>query len=96
MGRLWSSNRPPTNAPLALPSRSDKPGVVDVRDPLADGNCQLSLVVQKAISRVKDTLKTPVPTRAPQQVQIKLALSVQAGVLRAKHHIALNAIRYLR
>jgi len=84
------------NAPLALPSRSDKPGVVDVVEPLADGNYQLTLVVQKATSGLKDTLKTQVRTHAPQQVQIVLAFSVEAGVLKARHDIALNAIRNLR
>lgn len=84
------------NAPVALPSRSDKPGVVDVLEPLADGNYQLTLVVQKATSGLKDTLKTQVRTRAPQQVQIVLAFSVEAGVLKARHDVALNAIRNLR
>ena len=84
------------NAPAALPSRSDKPGVVDVLEPLADGNYQLTLVVQKASSGLKDTLKTQVRARAPQQVQIVLAFSVEAGVLKARHDVALNAIRNLR
>ena len=84
------------NAPVALPSSSDKPGVVDVLEPLADGNYQLTLVVQKATSGLKDTLKTQVRTRAPQQVQIVLAFSVEAGVLKARHDVALNAIRNLR
>lgn len=85
-----------TNAPAALRSRSEKPGVVDVLEPLADGNYQLTLVVQKASSGLKDTLKTQVRTRAPQQVQIVLAFSVEAGVLKARHDVALNAIRNLR
>lgn len=84
------------NASATLPSRSDKPGVVDVLEPLADGTYQLTLVVQKATSGLKDTLKTQVRTRAPQQVQIVLAFSVEAGVLKARHDIALNAIRNLR
>ena len=85
-----------TNAPAALRSRSDKPGVADVMEPLADGNYQFALVVQKASSGLKDTLKTQVRTRAPQQVQIVLAFSVEAGVLKARHDVALNAIRNLR
>ena len=85
-----------TNAPAALRSRSDKPGVADVMEPLADGNYQFALVVQKASSGLKDTLKTQVRTRAPQQVQIVLAFSVEAGVLKARHDAALNAIRNLR
>lgn len=82
--------------PTALASRSDKPGVVDVLDPLADGNYQLTLVVEKATSGLKDTLKTQVRTRAPQRVEIVVAFSVEAGVLKARHDIALNAIRNLR
>ena len=57
---------------------------------------QLTLVVQKASSGLKDTLKTQVRTRAPQRVQIVLAFSVEAGVLKAMHDVALNAIRNLR
>lgn len=84
------------NAPLDLPSRSDRPGVVDVLEPLADGNYQLTLVVQRATSAMKDTLKTQVRNRAPQQVQIVLVFSVEAGALKARHDVALNAIRNLR
>ena len=82
--------------PTALASRSDKPGQVDVLEPLADGNYQLTLVVEKATSGLKDTLKTQVRTRAPQRVEIVVAFSVEAGVLKARHDIALNAIRNLR
>lgn len=45
---------------------------------------------------MKDTLKTQVRTRAPQRVEIVVAFSVEAGVLKARHDIALNAIRNLR
>lgn len=84
------------SGPATLPSRSDKPGVVDVLEPLADGDYKITLVVQKATSGLKDTLKTQVRTRAPQQVEIVLAFSVEAGTLKARHDIALNAIRNLR
>ncbi|HSD17651.1 MAG TPA: hypothetical protein VLC71_10400 [Thermomonas sp.] len=85
-----------TNAPAPLSSRSDKPGVVDVLEPLGDGDYQLTLVVQKATPGLKDTLKTQVRARAPERVQIVLAFSVEAGVLKARHDVALNAIRNLR
>lgn len=85
-----------TNASASLSSRSDRPGVVDVLEPLADGDYQLSLVVEKATSGLKDTLKPQVRTRAPQRVQIVLAFTVEAGVLKARHDVALNAIRNLR
>ena len=84
------------NAPAMLSSRSASPGVIDVLEPLADGNYQLTLVVQKATSGLKDTLKTQVRTRAPQRVEIVVVFSVEAGVLKARHDIALNAIRNLR
>lgn len=85
-----------SNAPVPMPSRSDKPGVVDVLEPLADGDYRLTLVVQKGGSGLKDTLKTHVRVAAPSRVEIVLGFRVQAGVLKARHDIALNAIRNLR
>ena len=84
------------NIQAALPSRSDKPGVVDVLEPLADGDYQLTLVVRSGGSGLKDTLKTNVRVAAPRDVQIVVGFNVQAGVLKARHDVALNAIRNLR
>lgn len=84
------------NAERALSSRSDKPGVVDVLEPLADGDYQLTLVIRSGGSGLKDTLKTNVRVAAPRDVQIVVGFSVQAGVLKARHDVAMNAIRNLR
>jgi hypothetical protein len=72
------------------------PGVVDVLDPLTDGDYTLTLVVEKATSGLKDTLKTQVRTAAPQRVQIVVAFSVQAGVLKTKHDTAKNSVSNIR
>lgn len=80
----------------ALASRSDKPGVIDVLDPLADGEYQLTVVVEKATSGLKDTLKTQVRSAQPQQVRIVLGFSVEAGVLKTKHDTARNSVGNIR
>ena len=72
------------------------PGVVDVLDPLTDGDYILTLVVEKATSGLKNTLKTQVRTAAPQRVQIVVAFSVQAGVLKTKHDTAKNSVSNIR
>lgn len=72
------------------------PGVVDVLDPLTDGDYKLTLVVEKATSGLKDTLKTQVRTAAPQRVQIVVAFSVQAGVLKTSHDTAKNSVSNIR
>ena len=69
---------------------------VDLSQPLADGNYQLDVVVEKATSGLKDTLKTQVRTVAPQQVRITLGFSVEDGVLKARHDTAKNSIANLR
>lgn len=71
------------------------PGVVDVLEPLIDGDYTLKVVVEKAAGGLGDTLKTQVRTAAPQRVQIVVAFSVQAGVLRARHETAMNSVRNL-
>ena len=79
-----------------LATASTTPGVIDVLDPLADGDYLLTLVVEKATSGLKDTLKTQVRTAAPQRVEIRLAFSVLGGALKARHDIALNSIRNMK
>ena len=71
-------------------------GDIDVLDPLVDGDYLLTLVVEKATSGLKDTLKTNVRTAAPQQVRIEVGFSVEAGVLKAKHDTAKNSIGNIR
>ena len=72
------------------------PGVVDVLDPLADGDYMLTLVVDKASSSLKDTLQTQVRTTAPQRMEITLVFTVQGGALKPRHDIALNSIRNMK
>ena len=83
-------------APASLPARTAAPDRIDVTQPLADGDYQLSLVVERATSGLKDTLKTQVRTMAPARVRIDLAFLVQGGVLRARHDTAKNSISNIR
>ena len=83
-------------APASLPARTVAPDRIDVTQPLADGDYRLSLVVEKATSGLKDTLKTQVRTMAPARVRIELAFHVQGGVLRARHDTAKNSISNIR
>ncbi len=79
---------------LATATRA--PGVIDVLDPLANGDYALTLVVDKATSGLKDTLKTQVRTAAPQRVRIVLGFSVEAGVLKTRHDTAKNSVANIR
>ena len=54
------------------------------------------MVVEKATSGLKDTLKTQVRMAAPQRVRIDLAFRVEAGVLKVAHDTAKNAIGNIR
>lgn len=78
-----------------LATANRKPGEIDVLDPLAEGDYLLTVVVEKATSGLKDTVKTQVRTAA-QRVEISLAFSVRGGALKARHDIALNAIRNIK
>lgn len=80
----------------ALASRSYKPGTIDVLDPLQDGEYELTVVVEKAASGLKDTLKTQVRTSTPQQVRIVIGFSIDAGVLKTKHDTAKNSVGNIR
>lgn len=73
------------------------PGEVDLSQPLADGEYLLSVVVEKATSGLKDTLKTQVRSAAPpQQVRIVVGFRVEDGVLRTRHDTAKNSIGNIR
>ena len=85
-----------TAAPASLASRRRANGDVDVVEPLADGDYLLSVVVEKATSGLKDTLKTQVRMAAPQRIRIDLVFSVEGGVLKARHDTAKNAIGNIR
>ena len=86
--------RTATSAPLA--SRRTANGDVDVTQPLADGDYVVSVVVEKATSGLKDTLKTQVRMAAPQRIRIDVVFAVEGGVLKARHDTAKNAIGNIR
>ncbi len=79
-----------------LATASPAPGVIDVLDPLTEGSYMLTLVVEKAASGLKDTLKTQVRRAPPQRMEITLVFAVVDGVLKARHDIAMNAIRNMK
>jgi hypothetical protein len=76
--------------PLASSTRAD--GSIDVTEPLAAGDYALTLVVAKATSGLKDTLKTQVRTAAPVRVRMQLIFSAADGALRARHDSGENSI----
>ena len=82
--------------PVVLGSTRRAEDSIDVLDPLADGDYLLTVVVEKATSGLKDTLKTNVRMRAPQRIEIVLGFNVEAGVLKARHDMAMNAIRNMK
>jgi hypothetical protein len=82
--------------PAPLASRRRDAGNIDVTEPLADGDYVLTLVVEKATSGLKDTLKTQVRMAAPPRVRIDMVFSVEGGVLKARHDTAKNAIGNIR
>ena len=83
-------------APAPLDSQRRANGDVDVTEPLGDGDYVLSVVVEKATSGLKDTLKTQVRMAAPQRIRIELVFAVEGGVLKARHDTAKNAIGNIR
>lgn len=85
-----------TAASAALASQRRANGDVDVTEPLGDGDYVLSVVVEKATSGLKDTLKTQVRMAAPQRIRIDLVFAVEDGVLKARHDTAKNAIGNIR
>ena len=86
----------PAGDPVPLRSSSADDGQIQVLDPLVDGDYALTLVVEKATSGLKDTLKTQVRTAAPERVRIVLGFSVEAGVLKTKHDTAKNSVSNIR
>lgn len=79
-------------APGALASSTQADGSIDVTDPLAAGDYALTLVVAKANSGIKNTLKTQVRTAAPVRVRMQLIFSAADGALRARHDSGENSI----
>lgn len=82
-------------APAPLPSRQMAADVIDVTRPLADGDYLLTVVADRAVSGLKDTLKTQVRAASP-RVKIELVFSVQGGVLKTKHDTAKNSVSNIR
>lgn len=80
----------------AFPSRSSTPGVVDMVDALPDGHYVLAVVVERATSGLKDTLKTQVRTAQPTRLLIEVGFDVEKGVAKASHDVAMNSIRNMR
>lgn len=91
-----ATGRMAADGKAALATESRTPGVIDVLDPLVDGDYKLTLVIEKASNGLKDTLKTQVRAAAPQRLEITLVLTVQGGVLKTRHDTAMNSIRNLR
>lgn len=79
-----------------LATATHAPGEIDVLDPLADGDYMLTVVVEKATSGLKDTLKTQVRTAAPQHLQVTVVFAVQGGAFKARHDVAMNSIRNMK
>lgn len=79
---------------LAAVSRS--PGELEVLDPLVDGDYRVTVVVEKATSGLKDTLKTQVRAAVTQQVRIEVGFSVKGGLLKTKHDTAKNSVGNIR
>ncbi len=82
--------------PTLLRSASSTDGVIDVLDTLGDGEYLLTVVVEKATSGLKDTLKTQVRSAPLQRVRIEVGFSVMAGVLKSKHDTAKNSVGNIR
>jgi len=90
--RMGEVNSNPT--PFRSVARSN--GDIDVLDPLTDGNYLVTVVVDKAPSGPKDTLKTQVRAAVTLQVRIEVGFSVEAGVLKTKHDTAKNSVGNIR
>lgn len=72
------------------------PGVLNVVEPLVDGDYILVVVAAAASGGLKDTLKTQVRTAATQPVRIEVGFSVQQGVLKTRHDTVKNSIGNIR
>jgi hypothetical protein len=79
-------------APNELASQVREDGGIDITEPLLAGDYALTLVVAKATSGLKDTLKTPVRMAAPQRIRMRLIFSTTDGALQARHDSGENSI----
>ncbi len=79
-------------APEALASHNRDDGGIDITEPLVNGDYVLTLVVEKATSGLKDTLKTQVRMAAPQRVRMRFTFTVADGALRTRPDSAANSM----
>jgi hypothetical protein len=79
-------------APEALASHNRDDGGIDITEPLSNGDYVLTLVVEKATSGLKDTLKTQVRLAAPTRLRVRLVFSVMDGELKARSDSPYNSI----
>lgn len=83
-------------APRTLTSRGREDGGIDVIEPLVDGDYALTLVVEKATSGLKDTLKSQVRMAAPIRIRMRLLFSAADGALRARQESGENSIAAMK
>jgi hypothetical protein len=76
--------------------RSPDNGNINIAEPLAEGDYAVTLVVEKATSGLKDTLKTQVRTAAPPRIRMDMVFSVTGGILKTRHDTAKNSISNIR
>ena len=72
------------------------PGVIDVVEPLADGDYALTLVVEADTSGAKGAPRTQVRTVSPPRVEITVVFVLAGGAMRARHDTAMNTIRNMK
>jgi hypothetical protein len=83
-------------APKDLASQVREDGGIDITEPLVAGDYALTLVVQKATSGLKDTLKTQVRMAAPVRIRMRLIFSTVDGALRARPDSGENSIAEMK
>lgn len=71
-------------APATLASQVREDGGIDVTEPLVDGDYALTVVVEKATSGLKDTLKSQVRAAAPVRIRMRLIFTAADGALRVR------------
>lgn len=79
-------------APNALASQVREDGSIEVTEPLVEGDYALTVVVEKATSGLKDTLKSQVRMAAPVRVRMRLIFSAADGALRVRPDSGENSI----
>lgn len=82
--------------PTALASQVREDGGIDVTEPLVDGDYALTVIVEKATSGLKDTLKTQVRTVAPSRIRVRFIFSATDGALRVRPDSGENSISEAR